>query len=138
MTIVIKFNVSVQNYPEFPTITALKTYVKDLLFYVNDGSFDEQLIVLAEKEGLSYSTIFMLKSCNVLKVDFSPFVVSNDDTDTSSNTAVTESAKIGIAIGSFFFSVISFYCIYFLFIMKRDTMAGEKVISFEFANEIEL
>jgi hypothetical protein len=118
MTIVITVKAYVAQHPEFPTYQSLREYVNHLLDdVVSDGSFDNNLLVLAEREGFDKSTISMLQYAKTYKVEYSQVIVSEENSTTEHTS---KPLQIGVAIGAFFFFLLVLTIGYYFFAKTKD------------------
>ena len=135
MTVVISFKADIVDHPEFPTTQALKDYVENLLIIVvEDGSFDEQLISLAKDEGLSPTLVSMLMDAKTERVEYTPVLVSGEESTKNESSKTNKSTQIGVAIGSFTFFVLVLSFVYYLYmkskgrIEKANIQANKNVV----------
>ena len=102
------------------TIPSSLTYIGNLLInVVEDGSFDDQLISLAKDEGLSIDTIIMLEDVKTERVEYTPVLVSVEESTKNESSRSDTPLQVGVAIGSFFFFVLVLSLFYYFFVVSK-------------------
>ena len=120
MTLVISFKADIAQHPEFPTNQGLQDYVGNFLIdVVDDGSFVEQLISLAKDEGLSLTVASMLRYVKTERAEYTPVLVSGEESTKNETSKTNKSTQIGVAIGSFFSFVLVLSFVYNLFMISK-------------------
>ena len=129
MTLVISFKAGIAQHSEFSTTQGLKDYVENLLInVVEDGSFDDHLISLAKDEGLSIDTIIMLEDVKTERVEYTPVLVSVEESTKNESSKNDTPLQVGVAIGSFFFFVLVLSLFYYFFVVSK-VRRGENVVN---------